>query len=46
MVIRNLSILFLITLSTGAVAEAVSKKFETQALLNAFGYKVGKVDEI
>ena len=46
MVIRILSILFLITFSTGAVAEAVNEKFETQALLNALGYKVGKVDGI
>lgn len=46
MVIRILSILFLIIFSTGWVAETINEKFETQALLNALGYKVGKVDGI
>ncbi len=46
MVICILSILFLITFSTGAVAQAVNEKLETQALLYALGYKVGKIDGI
>ena len=46
MLLRILSILFLLIFSTGSVAETVNEKFETQALLNAFGYKVGKVDGI
>ena len=43
---RILSNLFLIAFSTGLFAETINEEFETQALLNALGYKVGEVDGI